>query len=93
MIGGINWPPVLAADSTPAANRAGNPARFIIGIVITPVDTVLAIAEPEMVPVSPDDTTATRPGPPTTRPATTRAIAITKSPMGRGGRSRYRVGL
>ncbi len=80
MIGGINCPPVLAADSTPAAKRAGKPARFISGIVITPVDTVLAIDDPEMVPVRPDDTTATNPGPPTTLPATALAIAITKSP-------------
>ena len=31
---------MLAAASTPAANCAGKPARFISGIVITPVDTV-----------------------------------------------------
>ncbi len=80
MIGGINWPPVDAAASTPAANCAGKPARFIIGMVMTPVETVLAIAEPEMVPVSPEAITATSPGPPITRPATARDMAMTKSP-------------
>ena len=80
MIGGINWPPVDAAASTPAANLGLNPARFIRGIVMTPVDAVLATAEPEIVPVRPEAKTATRPGPPTKRPATDRARLITKSP-------------
>ena len=72
MIGGISWPPVDDADSTPAANFGSKPARFINGMVMTPVDAVLAIAEPEMVPVRPEATTATSPGPPTSLPAMAR---------------------
>ena len=53
MIGGISWPPVEAAASTPAANFGGKPARFISGMVMTPVEAVLATAEPEIVPVRP----------------------------------------
>ena len=80
MIGGISCPPVDAAASTPPANLGEKPARFIRGIVITPVDAVFATAEPEMVPVRPDAMTATIPGPPTNRPATARAMLITNSP-------------
>ena len=47
---------------------------------MTPVDTVLAMAEPETVPVSAEAMTATNPGPPATRPATPRAMSTTKSP-------------
>ena len=80
MIGGIIWPPVEAAASTPAANLGGKPTRFINGIVITPVVTVLATAEPEIEPIRPEPTTATMPGPPVKRPAAARARSITKSP-------------
>ena len=41
MIGGINWPPVDDAASTPPANFGWNPAFFISGIVMTPVLAVL----------------------------------------------------
>ena len=78
MIGGINWPPVEAAASTPAANLGRNPLAFISGMVITPVDAVLATAEPEIVPVKAEDKTATNAAPPLIRPATTFAISITK---------------
>jgi hypothetical protein len=80
MIGGMSWPPVEAEASTPAANLAGKPARFISGMVMTPVETVLATAEPEIVPVSAEPSTATKPGPPTSRPATARARSMTKAP-------------
>ncbi len=80
MIGGMSCPPVEAAASTPAENLAGKPARFIKGMVTTPVEAVLATAEPEIVPISPEAITATRPGPPTIFPATARAKSITKSP-------------
>ena len=53
MIGGITWPPVDADASTPAANCGRNPLAFINGMVMIPVDAVLATAEPDMVPVSP----------------------------------------
>ena len=78
--GGINWPPVDAAASTPAAKRAGKPALRISGMVITPVDTVLATLEPDTDPIRPDAKTATKPGPPTNRPAAQRASSIIKSP-------------
>jgi len=80
MIGGINCPPVEAAASTPPANFGWNPARFISGMVITPVEAVLATAEPEIVPVSPEAMIATMPGPPTIFPAMARARLITNSP-------------
>ena len=64
IMGGINWPPVDALASTAPANGAGKPARFIIGMVMTPVDAVFATALPLMVPVNPEEITATNPGPP-----------------------------
>ena len=80
MIGGINWPPVEALASTAPAKGAGKPARFIMGMVMTPVEAVLATALPLMVPVKPEDITATNQGPPCTRPATARLRSITNSP-------------
>ena len=80
MIGGINAPPVEAAASTPAANWAGNPERFIIGIVMTPVETTFATADPDTDPIRPEPTTATMPAPPTKRPARQRASLTMKSP-------------
>ena len=80
MTGGISGPPVEAAASTPAAKRGVKPARFISGMVITPVVTTLATEEPEIEPISPEASTATWPGPPTKRPAATRARSITNSP-------------
>ena len=47
---------------------------------MTPVDAVLAMADPEIVPVSPEANTATSPGPPGSFPATDRARSMTKSP-------------
>ena len=46
---------------------------------MTPVEAVLAIAEPEMVPVSAELITATNAAPPRKRPATIFDISITKS--------------
>src|SRR5690606_17610182 len=80
MIGGISAPPVDAAASTPAENWAEKPSRFIIGMVITPVDTVLATAEPETEPISPEPITATSPDPPIKRPARQRDRLTIKSP-------------
>src|SRR6056300_1162972 len=79
MIGGISCPPVDAAASTPAANWGRNPFAFIRGMVITPVDAVFAMADPEMVPVSADDNTATKAAPPLIRPATSLDNSMTKS--------------
>ena len=77
-MGGISCPPVEAAASTPAANFARKPFAFIRGMVITPVEAVLAIAEPEIVPVSADDKTATKAAPPLMRPATILDSSMTK---------------
>ena len=78
--GGINWPPVDAAASMPAANRAGKPALRIKGIVMTPVETVLATEEPETEPIKPDPNTATKPGPPIILLARERDKSMMKSP-------------
>jgi hypothetical protein len=69
-MGGVICPPQDADASTAPAKRGENPTFFIIGIVITPVVTVLAIAEPEIIPNRPEDTTLTLAGPPEKRPAT-----------------------
>ena len=58
-----------ADASTAPAKRGEKPTFFISGIVITPVVTVLAIGEPEIMPNRPDDTTLTLAGPPAKRPA------------------------
>ncbi len=80
MIGGMIWPPVEAEDSTLAAKCGGNPARFMSGMVMTPVPTTLATAEPLMVPIRAEPMTATRPGPPVILPAAQRARFMMKSP-------------
>ena len=79
MIGGINCPPVEAAASTPPAKRPRKPLDFMSGMVITPVEAVLATADPLMVPVKADDKTATKADPPRILPATTFETSITKS--------------
>ena len=78
MIGGMSCPPVEAAASTPPANCGRKPLDFINGIVMTPVDAVLATAEPEIVPVKAEERTATKAAPPLIRPATILEISITK---------------
>ena len=45
------------------------PAFFIMGMVKAPVETVLAMAEPETEPKKPEAMTATLAGPPTLLPA------------------------
>ena len=57
-------PEVEEAVSTAAANRGLKPAFFIIGIVMDPMDTVLATALPDVVPINPEAKTATIPGTP-----------------------------
>ncbi len=47
---------------------------------MTPVDTVLATAEPDTMPVNAEAITAARPGPPVTRPAAARARSTIKAP-------------
>ncbi|MNU05957.1 hypothetical protein D3C72_2509610 [compost metagenome] len=58
------WPLTEAATSTAPAFSAEKPVRFIIGMVKVPVVTTLAIDEPEIIPVSPEATTAALAGPP-----------------------------
>ena len=50
--------------STAPAISDVNPTRFIMGMVKVPVVTTLAMDEPEMRPVSPEETTAALAGPP-----------------------------
>ena len=69
MMGGVICPPQEAEASTAPAKRGENPTFFISGMVMTPVVTVLAMAEPEIMPNRPDDTTLTLAGPPENRPA------------------------
>ncbi len=64
MMGGMNMPPMEAAGSMAPATWGLKPAFFIIGIVKAPVETVLAMALPEIDPNSPLAMTATLAGPP-----------------------------
>ena len=78
MIGGMNMPPMEAAGSIPPAMWGRKPAFFIIGMVKAPVDTVLAMALPEMEPNRPLATTETLPGPPILWPTAARGKSIKK---------------
>ncbi len=69
MMGGMNMPPMEAAGSMAPATWGLKPAFFIRGMVKAPVETVLAMAEPETEPKKPEAITATLAGPPTLRPA------------------------
>ena len=69
MIGGISWPLVEAATSTEAALCGGKPRRFIRGMVKVPVVTVLAMEEPEMIPIIPEAATEALAGPPSYLPS------------------------
>ena len=72
--GGMIWPPIEAVASTPPAKAARYPKRFISGMVNWPVVTTLATPEPEIVPISAEEITATLPAPPRawpTRPSAT----------------------
>ena len=76
MIGGINWPLVLAATSMAPALIPGKPIRFIRGIVKVPVVTVLAILDPFTMPVNPLASTAALAGPPRNRPSAEKASCV-----------------
>ena len=80
MTGGINWPLVDAATSTAPATCGLKPTFFIKGIVSEPVVTVLAIDEPEIVPIKPDASTAAFAGPPRNRPIVANARSIKYRP-------------
>ena len=59
MMGGVTCPPQEALASTAPAKRGLKPTFFISGMVMTPVVTVLAMGEPEIIPNRPEDTTLT----------------------------------
>ena len=79
IIGGIICPPVEEAASTAPANSGLYPVSFIIGIVTLPVVTVLPTDDPETIPQSAEDITATFAGPPAVFPASLLANAINRS--------------
>ena len=62
--GGMIWPPIDDVASTPPAKAAGNPKRFISGIVNCPEATTFAIPDPDTVPIRAEEATQTLPGPP-----------------------------
>ena len=68
-IGGVIWPPVEDAASTAPEKCEGYPTFFMAGIVKDPVVTVLAIDDPEIVPIKADEKIATLAGPPENFPA------------------------
>jgi hypothetical protein len=76
IIGGINWPPVLAAASMAAANCGWKPTLFMMGMVRLPVVTTFATALPEREPIKALATAAVLAGPPWVRPAIFDARAI-----------------
>ena len=79
-IGGVIWPPVEEAASTAPEKCDGYPTFFIAGIVKEPVVTVLAIDEPEIVPINADEKIATFAGPPENFPAINIAKSINNLP-------------
>ena len=78
-MGGMICPPVEATASIAAATGAEYPERRINGIVITPVDTTLETALPDMEPKKPDAITAILAEPPRVRPIRAAAISVKKS--------------
>jgi hypothetical protein len=81
MIGGMICPPVDAAASTAPANSPLYPVFFIIGIVTLPVVTVFPTDEPDTMPHSALEITATFAGPPADEPASEFASWMKKSEM------------
>ena len=81
MMGGMICPPVEAVASTAAAKCGLKPVRFISGMEIGPSTMTLATAEPEMVPNSEEDTTATLPGPPAVWPVMPMAKSMNSCPV------------
>ena len=67
---GVICPPVEATDSTAAEKRGEYPVLIIIGMVTEPVVTVFPTEEPETIPHSAEEITATFAGPPQEEPAT-----------------------
>src|SRR5699024_12199737 len=74
-------PPVEAVASVAAATWGLKPAFFIMGMVKDPEATVLATAEPEIMPCRPDATTAAFAGPPVYLPANRKARSLKSWPI------------
>ena len=78
--GGVSWPLVDEATSTAPAFSGAKPMRFINGMVKVPVVTVLAMDEPEIMPVIIDDSTAAFAGPPRRAPSSAIATLMNQLP-------------
>ena len=76
MMGGQNCPPVEATASTAPANSFRYPVRFIRGMVMVPVVATLAMAEPLIMPMRAEATTATFAGPPGVWPTNVREKSL-----------------
>src|SRR5688572_14591629 len=74
--GGIIWPLMDEEVSMADAFTPERPERFISGIVKMPPDTTLDTDEPETMPFSAEDTTATLAGPPRRWPSSAMEICI-----------------
>src|SRR5690606_22774462 len=66
--GGMIGPPIEEVASTAPAKAERKPKRFISGRVNWPDATTLATPEPEMVPISAEESTQTCAGPPRQEP-------------------------
>ena len=81
MTGGMIWPPIEEVASTAPAKAGLKPKRFISGMVNWPLATTLATPEPEMVPISADDSTQTCAGPPRQEPTRPSATSLNSAIM------------
>ena len=80
MIGGMSWPPVLAAASIAPAKKGLKPDRFMSGMVKVPVVTTLATALPDSDPMKALAAAAVLAGPPRVLPATRSARLMRRLP-------------
>src|SRR5690625_7663790 len=91
-MGGVIVPPVDAVASTPAAYRPGKPDFFMAGMVIGPVVSTLETAEPDIMPIRPDETTETFACPPRKRSEERRVGKGGRRARGRGASGERREG-
>jgi hypothetical protein len=78
--GGSRLPPVDAETSIAPASSPEYPSRRIIGMVIDPVVTTSDTELPEIIPYSPDETTAILAGPPGLLPVIAAAMLKKNAP-------------
>ena len=78
--GGMSWPPFEATASMAPATCGLKPVRFIIGMVMMPVDVTLATTLPEIDPKKPEASTAIFAAPPRCRPVSDFARSVKNSP-------------